>query len=337
VIVTLSFCIPTYNRAAFIAKAVESIAGEAKGASDEIEIVIVDGASTDQTEQVVRELQTSFPNIRYWRRETNAGVDADILKAVELARGEYCWLMSDDDCIEVGGVQHVLDQLKRNAGIAGASVNAVAYDRTMTFRVRTVPAASGGCLTSDVLFNDREKCFAILGIHFGYLSAQVVNRSLWQAVVSEENLGPYHNSWLLVYIVGSMLMRNPKWLYIHQPSVRYRSGNDSFSARLGMYNRQLITHVAFEKVVSALFGTRSRVYRAVFGTLVSDRMARSLAVMKADGLTIALQLRLFLLYTKRYWYFPRYWLMVVPVFLIPNTVLKIIRFAYFRAKSSASA
>src|SRR2546425_4758238 len=152
--VTLSFCIPTYNRAAFIGGALESIIREAAGVTDEIEIVIVDGASTDRTERIVREFQPLFPGIRYWRRETNAGVDADILKAVELARGEYCWLMSDDDRIEPGALRHLLTQLESHRGVAGASLNTVAYDSTMTFRVRTVPAASRGRLASDFLFSD---------------------------------------------------------------------------------------------------------------------------------------------------------------------------------------
>ena len=49
----LSICIPTYNRAAYIGETLASIISQS---NDDIEIVIVDGASTDNTADVV----TSF-------------------------------------------------------------------------------------------------------------------------------------------------------------------------------------------------------------------------------------------------------------------------------------
>lgn len=322
----LSFCIPTRNRARFIAECLDSILCQA---TSEIEIVVVDGASTDNTSEVVSKYAAAFPRLVYYRRDECVGVDRDVLKAVELAGGEYCWLMSDDDCLEPGALGYVLNEIATYSFLTGISVNIAAYDSQMSYRIHAVPSASGGRINADHFFSDREQCFSILGVHFGFLSGQIINRGIWCAVVHDSVLDEFCNSWLLVYIIGKMLEHEPRWLYIHARLVAYRSGNDSFAARLGVYKRQEITHVAYEKIVRQLFGYRSKVYDQVFHTILSDRMARSLAVIKADGCPIQIQLKLFILYLKQYWYFPLFWIKVLPVFFIPNILLKYVRKIYF--------
>ena len=90
----LSFCIPTYNFAAFIGETLDSIIQQA---DDRVQIVIVDGGSTDNTAQIVAEKARSFPNIKFIQRTQRCGVDLDILESVAQADGEFCWLFSSDD------------------------------------------------------------------------------------------------------------------------------------------------------------------------------------------------------------------------------------------------
>lgn len=328
-----SICIPTYNRAAFIGTTLKHLLPEV---ADDMEVVIVDGCSTDDTPSLVADMQKRCPAIRYFRREENVGVDADILKAVELAEGEYCWLLSDDDCIQPRAVAHVRAKLAEYPGVAGASLNYLAYDTSLKYRVREVPAASGGRIRQDHLFLGADEAFSVLGIHFGYLSAQVVNRKLWNEVVVAEDLTPYLNSWLMVYIIGKMVRKCPNWLYLHRRCVGYRTGNDSFTERLGAYRRQVITHVAYAQIIAGLFGARTTTYRAVFNTLIKDRMARSLAVLKAGGASYHLQLQLFTLYARQYWNYPQYWLRVLPVFLVPNRIAELARVLYLWWRSRAA-
>lgn len=98
----LSLCIPTFNRAAFIGETLESIIAQA---TDDVEIVVVDGASTDGTEEVIRIFQKRFPRLRYHRGDRNMGVERDTQKAVELAEGNYCWLMCSDDVLKPGAIK----------------------------------------------------------------------------------------------------------------------------------------------------------------------------------------------------------------------------------------
>ena len=327
----LSICIPTYNRASFIGSCLDSVASQLTA---DIEVVILDGASTDNTAGVVEPFCRRYSTFRYVRRDRNQGIDEDILKVVELASGKYCWLLSDDDQLAGGALKLVLHRLRQHENLAGASLNSAAFDKTMSYPIRTVPAIAHGQLTEDHLFTDRDQCFALLGIHLGYLSGQVVSRALWQEVARASVLSPYLGTcWILVYMIGRILERNPRWLYIHDPCVRYRAGNDSFAERLGTLRRQLVTHDSYARVLNGLFDRGSPVRRRVLQTLVSDRMPRTLANTKANGASLYLQARLLKLYTSLYWRYPTYWWKVLPLFAIPNFLFRSVRSLYLRAKA----
>ena len=90
----LSICIATRNRANFIGQTIESIVSQV---SDRVELLIVDGDSTDNTEEVVNSYAEKYSCIRYVRLPEKGGVDKDYCKAVEMAEGEFCWLFTDDD------------------------------------------------------------------------------------------------------------------------------------------------------------------------------------------------------------------------------------------------
>src|SRR5262245_44458385 len=94
--VKLSICVATRNRAAFVRETVINILRQV---TPECEVVVVDGASTDDTESVLKTIVEHNDNVRYFKLDKNGGIDRDFDRAVELANGEYCWLMPDDDVL----------------------------------------------------------------------------------------------------------------------------------------------------------------------------------------------------------------------------------------------
>src|SRR2546430_7544442 len=141
--IQISFCIPTLNRAKELEASLKSIISQA---DQRVEIVIVDGGSTDETLAVIETLKASFPQIYVYGSESRSGVDRDILQAVAAARGAFCWLFSDDDLLESGALDRVSKLIQDFPEIAGASLNNIAYDVTMGYSIATVPAAGHGAL-----------------------------------------------------------------------------------------------------------------------------------------------------------------------------------------------
>jgi glycosyltransferase involved in cell wall biosynthesis len=86
---TASIIIPTYNRPQLLPRAVES----ARAAGTDIEIIVVDDASQDETAAVCRIL----PGIRYIRLERNQGVAGARNVGVLASTSEFIAFLDDDD------------------------------------------------------------------------------------------------------------------------------------------------------------------------------------------------------------------------------------------------
>lgn len=90
----VSVVIPTYDRAAQLQEAVASVYGQTgRGQDFDVEVIVVDDASTDHTPDVVRR----YPDVRYVRLETNQGASAARNTAIRMSRGQYVAFLDDDD------------------------------------------------------------------------------------------------------------------------------------------------------------------------------------------------------------------------------------------------
>lgn len=88
---SLSVIIPTFNRAALVQQAIESVLQQRGGFT--FEIIVVDDGSTAETEQGLRRFKDS---IRYVRQD-NAGLNPARNHGLRLASADYVALLDDDD------------------------------------------------------------------------------------------------------------------------------------------------------------------------------------------------------------------------------------------------
>ena len=89
----ISVIIPTYNRVHTIARTIESVLSQT---CQNFEILVADDASTDDTENLVREFARSSP-IYYLRHESNKGAPVARNMGAKEARGEYLAFLDSDD------------------------------------------------------------------------------------------------------------------------------------------------------------------------------------------------------------------------------------------------
>lgn len=94
--IDITVCIPVYNSADKIARSVRSIVSQTTTA--QIEILLCDDGSTDETRTVIAELQRKHSNIRLLVNERNMGRPFTRNRLVAEARGRYLtWLDADDE------------------------------------------------------------------------------------------------------------------------------------------------------------------------------------------------------------------------------------------------
>jgi abequosyltransferase len=184
----LSICIATYNRGKFIGETLDSIIPQMKS---NVELVVVDGASPDDTSEVMAEYLMKTPQIRYFREMVNSGVDADFDRAVEYARGEYCWLMTDDDLLMAGAVDKVLSMLNDLNDLV--IINAEVRD----IYLKTVLESRRLNVFQDITYqsSENEEFFVKCMNYLSFIGCVIIRRSVWM----ERDRASYYGS-LFVHV-----------------------------------------------------------------------------------------------------------------------------------------
>ncbi|MBU6441162.1 MAG: glycosyltransferase [Betaproteobacteria bacterium] len=108
---TLTIGIPTWNRAETLRDCVERIAPQVAPLAGQVEILVADNASPDETPEVLASLAARHPFLRFVRNASNVGADGNYIRLLEAARGRYLWLFGDDDFIGDDAVMHVLEAI----------------------------------------------------------------------------------------------------------------------------------------------------------------------------------------------------------------------------------
>jgi len=96
--IKVSVIIPVFNRQEFLAEAIESVLAQDL---TEIEIIIVNDGSTDQSAKVAQEFVAKDNRMVYLEQE-NQGVSVARNKGMALAKGEYLYFLDSDDMLGSG-------------------------------------------------------------------------------------------------------------------------------------------------------------------------------------------------------------------------------------------
>lgn len=134
----VSICLPVRNAGTDVRSVIKSVLAQDH---ERIELVISDNASTDETEEVSRELAKSDGRIAYHRQPENIGLLNNFMRTMALAKGVYFRWIGDDDALETDFVTRCLDEFAQDArlilvttGIAYIGSNGLAqtalYDGT---------------------------------------------------------------------------------------------------------------------------------------------------------------------------------------------------------------
>lgn len=105
--IILSICIPTYNRGERLSHTVRELL---KYAGDDIEVIILDDASTDGSITYLEEIQDDRLQIR--RNRNNLGQGKNQAKALFSGHGKYTMALMDRDYIIAGQLPALLEQLR---------------------------------------------------------------------------------------------------------------------------------------------------------------------------------------------------------------------------------
>jgi len=231
----ISVIIPTHDRAALLQRAVES----AFAAGKDVEVVVVDDASTDETPAVCRRI----PGIRYVRLEQNQGVAAARNIGIDASSSEYVAFLDDDDERLPGSLDRQADALdaEPRASLAYGQVQfASAQDDRLTGEI-----SPRKCLRGDVFWD-------LMRYNFIYVPSTLARRERVIAVGAfvADCLEDWHLWLRLVERAPIVAVESPVAVYrVADPGSKQYTSNSAYMSAMSEVVREKARR--FARVVAA--------------------------------------------------------------------------------------
>lgn len=250
----LSICIPTYNFGRFIGEALGSMLCQMQPG---VEIVVLDSGSTDETQAVLQKLQRQHHCLRNERVEQRNGIDRDMARVVQLARGDYCWLFSADDRMEEGALARVLNEIEQGQDVY------LCMHSNCTLSMQTVVARHPVlALSDDAVFileeaADQLRYFELAlttEAFFSFMGGLIVRRAAWDSVpLNEAFVG---TCWAHVARLFELIPRGLSVKFLSTVLVERRGDNDSFATH-GVVRRYALAIQGYQQLAARFWGARS--------------------------------------------------------------------------------
>lgn len=124
----LSIIIPTYNGGLYLEENLSELISQYNSLTrKDVEIIISNNASNDNTDEVVCKSIEKCPSIKYIRRETNIGSMSNFTESVKESSGKFVFLLGDDDIICPRFIEIITTLLDNNSSVSLLHWNRIDY------------------------------------------------------------------------------------------------------------------------------------------------------------------------------------------------------------------
>lgn len=318
--VRLTIGIPTYNGAAYIRNALDSVIRQVSGElSSQVDILISDNASTDETPEIIKSYQESQSvRIQYSRNIQNVGFDRNVDMLFKNASGQYIWLLADDDSLKDGALPLILDLLKQHQHLKVVLVNFDQYDRKLEQLVDQVT------ISEDIYCHDADTFLRNAKERYNLVSSLIIDKAAWNAEDLSMGMGL---SFIHVYALLKIILHSDSYI-VQQSLVNMRMGSANSGTsgdallRIALDSGSIIRSMRNmgydpEIIQWLLKDARRYIYDTIPIAKLSGLKNRSIAIKRLVSIQNS----------------PTLWLKWVPVIICPDVIF---RKLYFAKKSISS-
>jgi abequosyltransferase len=298
----------------YLPKLIGSLQEQGCGTGD-IEILVSDNASTDNTPQVCEQFRQKIPSFTYIRNVENIGFDRNVVQLINSARGKYIWVLGSDDWVEAGAISQFRKLLAAHSDMSGLTSEVNTYSKDARL------LASGSGENKCVYLESAREAYSYqrIGYRLGFLSAHIFKRD---PALSLLNAGRVeYNQHVVHGLLSKLISETGNWVFVYKPMVAWRSGNDSILGKFGVHRRYLVDIEAYLANVKSAFVDKrvvnefinNQLMYCVRGYLVraiSERQDSS--KIKVDAL-------------RRFSTYHRFWFLVFPVMLLPYPAMAVLQ------------
>jgi alpha-1,3-rhamnosyltransferase len=208
----VSVVITSYNHEKFISETIESVLGQDV---DDLEVIIIDDASTDASRHIIQKYADEDARVRVILHETNCGIAKTMNDGFEIARGKFQGEIASDDV-------WMKDKLSKQLAVLESNENRIVWTETQVIDetgqpMGLVASELGGVLakTSGDMFHE------ILSRPLS-CTTMLYKRANLAGIRYDERLR-YMNDWLFCLEVAAKY----EFCYIEEPLAQYRTHANS--------------------------------------------------------------------------------------------------------------
>lgn len=159
---------PVFNGEKYLEEAINSIIGQTY---ENIELIILDDGSTDNSINIINKMKNKSRKINYAPNDKNLGVSATRNRGMRIAKGEYIAFMDADDISPLYRIEKQVEFLEKNKdyGLAGGHYESFTNYGFFTKRKLRKLSASFEHIKANILFSNSIACSSVM------LRAKLIN------------------------------------------------------------------------------------------------------------------------------------------------------------------
>lgn len=252
----LSIIIPAYNVEKFIVQYLDSVVNALAGFQD-YEIIVVEDCSTDQTHQILEDIQHNYKNLKLLINDKNLGVSASRNIGLKNCQGLYVTFIDSDDMLAYGILSQAIDlAVKKNIDI-------VEFNFTQFFRESDVNKFLSTDYSKEGQNTFLEMTSNIDNYAKGFAWGKIYHRALFEKVRFPEGL--YWED----AIISNIILRIAKtYAILDKVGYLYRSNPHSISNSLSRrnlgYDQLYIIQYSLEIAKKVNLNMDSKFYKRLF-------------------------------------------------------------------------
>lgn len=305
--IKLTIAIPTYNGARYIEQTIESVLSQLGGIDKGvIEILVCDNASEDHVWQIAKTYKEKFPKLfSIFQNETNVGFDRNVDLLFKYAQGEFVWPLADDDVISQDSIRKVLSVLKSNPEVGLLFVGGT----------RNLVGLSDG-----VFCNDGNDFLQITAFGSGGISANVIKKLAWNSVNASKF---FETGWIHFGVILEIVMNYKSYIF----KDALESEITGVPKKWGSNGTHLLVGLQLVEVFQSMVGLgyEKKCINKAF-QLIKGSYAKQICKAKAEGLKS--DYSLICKFAKLYCNYPSFWLLDLPLLLMPRKLSWLIYNSY---------
>ena len=324
--ILLTISIPTFNRSKELHSQLYDIHLMLSDTriSENIEILVSDNGSTDSTPNVVKDFSSMDKLYKFTsiRSKENLGSDTNFMNSVLNASGRFVWIMSDDDKIHEGAIQYLFKVLSSNLDIGFGFVN--------FFINKGEPQTS--IQKNDNYYTTSGDLTLLL---HPLLATSMISSCIFRKdLLSKDDMDKYigtilpHSYWALNLAIKSSSLIIEKPLFSHIDPGVHEKRAASKNREDFPFDFYLYAHITFLNFCSSLvdyfdapFNLRYKLYRITLNESINQIIFHKITSEKYDVAAIK---SVFSTMIKKYYFSPTFWLVCLPILILPSSVAKFI-------------